>query len=83
MAKVGNPDFAIVRGADNRPATAGQIGIPRQRANEMKKLAQAGESAIRAEAGAGWGNWTGRPLNVRFSPVAKGALRGENSHFSV
>ena len=35
-----------VQGADTQPATLPEIGIPRQRASEMKKLAEAGEGAI-------------------------------------
>jgi hypothetical protein len=38
-----------VRTSDNDPATLSDIGIPRQRAAEMKKLAEAGEDAIREE----------------------------------
>ncbi|MFN6954847.1 MAG: hypothetical protein ACK4PG_08635 [Acetobacteraceae bacterium] len=38
-----------VRSADTRPATLTDLGIPRQRAAEMKKLAEAGERRIRDE----------------------------------
>lgn len=38
-----------VRGSDNGPAKLPEIGIPRQRAAEMKKLAEAGEERIRDE----------------------------------
>jgi hypothetical protein len=41
-----------VRTADILPATTSQLGIPRQRAAEMKRLADAGEPAIRAEVAA-------------------------------
>ncbi len=38
-----------VRGSDKVPPTLADIGIPRQRAAEMKKMAEAGEDAIREE----------------------------------
>ncbi len=38
-----------VRASDTAPATLPEIGIPRQRASEMKKLAEAGEDRIRDE----------------------------------
>ncbi|WP_291295850.1 hypothetical protein [Elioraea sp.] len=41
-----------VRAADTSPATLPDIGIPRQRAAEMKKLAAMGEPRIRAEVAA-------------------------------
>ncbi|MEO3471892.1 hypothetical protein AAFN86_08505 [Roseomonas sp. CAU 1739] len=40
---------ASVRSSDTRPATLPEIGISRQRASEMKKMAEAGEPAIREE----------------------------------
>lgn len=39
----------IVRGSDEVKPTVPEIGIPRQRASEMKRLAEAGEEAIRDE----------------------------------
>lgn len=38
-----------VRASDTAPTTLPEIGIPRQRASEMKRLAEVGEPAIRAE----------------------------------
>jgi hypothetical protein len=46
----GNPQ--IVRAADDLPANHVDIGIPRQRAAEMKKLAAMGEPRIRDEVAA-------------------------------
>lgn len=39
----------IVRASDEVKPTIPEIGIPRQRASEMKKLAEAGDNAIREE----------------------------------
>ncbi len=38
-----------VRASDGVRASHAELGIPRQRAAEMKKLADAGEDAIRSE----------------------------------
>ena len=42
-------DRSKVRGSDLDPPTLSEIGIPKQRASEMKRLAEVGEPAIRAE----------------------------------
>lgn len=47
VAKAG--DNPIVRSSDNQKHSLPEIGIPRQRASEMKRLAEVGEPAIRAE----------------------------------
>lgn len=45
----GNQHQRDVRSPDIAPPTLSEIGIPRQRAAEMKKLAEAGETRIRDE----------------------------------
>ncbi|WP_314230627.1 hypothetical protein [Roseomonas mucosa] len=39
----------LVRPSDEVKPTLAEIGIPKQRASEMKRLAEVGEPAIRAE----------------------------------
>jgi len=49
VARPGGDRMSNARTSDNAPLTLEAIGIPRQRASEMKTLADAGEIAIRVE----------------------------------
>lgn len=49
VATAGGDRQTNVRNLDNAPATLPDLGIPRQRAAEMKALARKGEAAIRAD----------------------------------
>lgn len=49
VERAGGDRLSNVRGSDNAPVSLPEIGIPRQRAAEMKQLAAAGPEAIEAE----------------------------------